>query len=75
MGRDWADLPLAGVEVLRLRVVQYDVVAAGISGDLAYIVGIEHTTASVGGAPPAPYSLRVTTILRRKGDESRSSGV
>jgi hypothetical protein len=29
---------------------EYEVVAAGVSGDLAYIVGIEHTTASVGGA-------------------------
>lgn len=43
-----------------------EVVAAESSGDLAYIVAIEHTTASVGGAPPAPYALRVTTILRRE---------
>ena len=46
-----------------------DVVGAGVSGDLAYIVGIEHTTASVAGAPPAPYSLRVTTIFRREEGE------
>ncbi len=39
---------------------EYEVVAAGVSGDLGYIAGIEHTTASVGGAPPATYSLRVT---------------
>ncbi len=44
----------------------YEVIAADASGDLAYIVGIEHTTASVDGAPPEPYSLRVTTILRRE---------
>jgi ketosteroid isomerase-like protein len=44
----------------------YEIVAAGVSGDLAYIAGVEHTTASVGGAPPAPHSLRVTTILRRE---------
>lgn len=44
----------------------YEVLAAGVSGDLAYIAGIEHTTASVGGAPQAPYALRVTTILRRE---------
>ncbi|HZC06354.1 MAG TPA: nuclear transport factor 2 family protein [Ktedonobacterales bacterium] len=44
----------------------YEVVAADVSGDLAYIVGIEHTTASIGGAPGAPYSLRVTTIFRRE---------
>ena len=29
-------------------------------------MGVEHTTASVGGAPPEPYSLRVTTIFRRE---------
>jgi ketosteroid isomerase-like protein len=45
---------------------KYEVVAADVSGDLAYIAGIEHTRASVGGAPAAPYSLRVTTILRRE---------
>ena len=47
----------------------YEVIAAGASGDLAYVVGNEHTTASVGGAAPAPYSLRVTTIFRRDGGE------
>lgn len=46
-----------------------DVIAADVSGDLAYIVGIEHTTASAGGAAPTPYSLRVTTIFRREGGE------
>ena len=45
---------------------QFEVVGAGVSGDLAYIVGVEHTTASVAGAPPTPYSLRVTTIFRRE---------
>ena len=45
----------------------YEVLAAGSSGDLGYVVGIERTIASVGGAPPAPYALRVTTILRREG--------
>lgn len=44
-----------------------DVIAAETSGDLAYVVAIEHTTVSMGGAPPAPYKLRVTTILRREG--------
>ena len=45
---------------------EYEVIAAGASGDLAYVVGIEHTTASVGGAAPGPYELRVTTIFRRE---------
>ncbi len=44
----------------------YEVVAADARGDLAYIAGIEHTTASVDGAPPQPYELRVTTIFRRE---------
>ncbi|KRE71759.1 YybH family protein [Arthrobacter sp. Soil762] len=47
----------------------YEVTAAGVSGDLAYVVGIEHTTASVGGADPLPYTLRVTTIFRREGGD------
>lgn len=44
----------------------YELIAADSSGDLAYIVGIEHTTASVAGAAPEAYSLRVTTIFRRE---------
>jgi ketosteroid isomerase-like protein len=48
---------------------EYEVIAAHASGDLAYIVGIEHTTASVRGAPPEPYALRVTTIFRREHGE------
>ena len=49
----------------------YEVLAAGVSDDLAYIVGIERTTASIGGQPPAEYSLRVTTILRQEAGEWR----
>jgi len=48
---------------------EYDVIAADASGDLAYIVGIERTTASIGGAPPQAYQLRVTTIFRRENGE------
>lgn len=44
----------------------YEVIAADASGDLGYIVGIEHTTCSVAGAAPDAYSLRVTTIFRRE---------
>ena len=50
---------------------RYEVIAAGASGDLGYVVGIEHTTASVGGAAPEAYELRVTTILRREDGEWR----
>lgn len=45
---------------------EIEVVAAGVSDDLAYLVAFEHTTASIGGAPPAPYTLRVTTIFRQE---------
>lgn len=48
---------------------EYEVIGAGASGNLAYIVGYEHTTASVGGAEPEAYDLRVTTVLRREGGE------
>lgn len=47
----------------------YEVTAADARGDLGYIVGTEHTTASVGGAPAEAYSLRVTTIFRREDGE------
>jgi ketosteroid isomerase-like protein len=49
---------------------RYEVIAAGASGDLGYIVGMEHTTVSIAGAPPPPepYVLRVTTIFRREND-------
>jgi ketosteroid isomerase-like protein len=45
---------------------EIEVVAAGASGDLAYLVAFEHTTASIGGDPAAPYALRVTSIFRRE---------
>jgi ketosteroid isomerase-like protein len=48
---------------------EIEVVAAGASRDLAYLVAFEQTTASIGGAPPVPYSLRVTTIFRREQGE------
>ncbi len=48
---------------------QNEVIAAGASGDLAYIVAFEHTTASIKGAPPEPYVLRVTTVFRREDGE------
>jgi ketosteroid isomerase-like protein len=48
---------------------EQDVIAAGASGDLAYIVAFEHTTASVNGSPSLPYTLRATTVFRREGSE------
>jgi ketosteroid isomerase-like protein len=52
---------------------ELDVMAAGVSGDLGYIVGSEHTTASVGGEAPAPYALRVTLIFRREDGEWKAA--
>jgi ketosteroid isomerase-like protein len=50
---------------------EYEVIAAGVSGDLAYIAGVEHTTAAVGDTAPQPYALRVTTVFRRENGEWR----
>ncbi len=48
---------------------EYEVLAADASGDLGYIVGIEHSSVSIGGAQPEAYELRVTTICRRENRE------
>ena len=45
---------------------ELDVTAAGVSGDLGYIVGAEHSSASVGGEQLALIALRVTLIFRRE---------
>lgn len=45
---------------------EVELVAAGASGDLAYTVAYEHTTASVEGRPPEAYTLRVTHVYRRE---------
>jgi ketosteroid isomerase-like protein len=50
---------------------RFDLVAAGVSGDLAYLVGFEHIANSVQGVPVEPYTLRVTHIFRREDGEWR----
>jgi ketosteroid isomerase-like protein len=40
-------------------------------GDFAYTVSIEHTVASLDGAPPRPTELRVTQIYRLEQDRWR----
>ena len=52
----WSDCTDQRVEIL----------AAGVSGDLAYTVELEHTSVSLDGAPVDPYTLRVTQIYRRE---------
>ena len=43
----------------------HDVVAADVSGDTAYTVGYEHTSASINGEPRT-YTLRATQVYRRE---------
>ena len=45
---------------------RFEVVAADISGDMAYLIGFEHIANSVLGDPVEPYALRVTHIFRRE---------
>jgi hypothetical protein len=45
----------------------YEVIAAGASGDLGYIVGMEHTTVGIDGVPPQPYTLRGHDHLPARG--------
>ena len=44
---------------------EYEVLAAESSGDLGYVVAIEHSVAASYGGEPEKYALRVTTIFRR----------
>jgi ketosteroid isomerase-like protein len=53
------------------RSYEVELVAAGASGDLAYTVAYEHTTASVEGRPPEAYTLRVTHVYRREDGDWR----
>jgi ketosteroid isomerase-like protein len=47
----------------------FELVAAGVSGDLAYTVGYERHTTSVDGGPVEPHTLRVTHVYRREDGE------
>ncbi len=48
---------------------RFELVAAGVSSDLAYTVGYEHTSVSMDGVPVEPYTLRVTHVYRRENGE------
>jgi ketosteroid isomerase-like protein len=48
---------------------RFELIAAGVSGDLAYTVGFEHSVVSRGDAEPAPNTLRVTHVYRREDGE------
>ncbi|XVV11223.1 YybH family protein [Actinoplanes sp. CA-131856] len=45
--------------------LEYEVIAAGVNGDLAYLVDIERITATANDTP-VTYALRATTIFRRE---------
>ena len=47
----------------------FELVAAGTSGDLAYTVGYERHSASIEGGPVKPHTLRVTHVYRRENGE------
>jgi len=61
---DWVASRFSNCESFRLEIV-----AAGVSEDLAYTLGYEHTSASMEGGPVRPYRLRVTHAYRREDGE------
>jgi ketosteroid isomerase-like protein len=48
------------------EVVEFDVVAAGLSGDLAYLVGYERAASSIEGGAAEDLSLRITQVYRHR---------
>jgi len=53
------------------RRFEVELVAAEVSGDLAYTVGFEHSEYSYDGGPVQPAVLRVTHVYRREDGEWR----
>ena len=51
------------------REYEFELLAAGVSGDLAYTVGFERATMSLDRGPVGPIVLRVTHIYRREDGE------
>jgi len=72
-GRGWGEIgpifDMLGKQFSDCLSYRNEIVAAEASGDLAYTVALEHTTASVNGGEPKPYVLRVTTIFRHEDGE------
>jgi ketosteroid isomerase-like protein len=70
--RGWAEVSQAFQRVASLysngTPVTFELLAAGVSGDLAYVVGYERGAASVGGGPVESVDLRVTQVYRREDD-------
>jgi len=53
------------------NVVEFDVVAAGVSGNLAYLVGYERAASSIEGGVAEDLGLRITQVYRRASGEWR----
>jgi ketosteroid isomerase-like protein len=53
-------------EFSAVRDYVWELLASGVSGDLAYTVAIEQYVASLRGEPPAQQQLRVTHIYRQE---------
>jgi ketosteroid isomerase-like protein len=49
--------------------VEFQVVAAGLSGDLAYLVGYERAVSSIQGGAAEDLGLRITHVYRREAGE------
>jgi ketosteroid isomerase-like protein len=48
---------------------RFDVVAAGVSGNLAYTVGYECSSVSARGGPVEPHTLRFADVYRHENGE------
>ena len=60
---------LAAAGFFRGGTVTIDLVGAHASGDLLVLVMVERQRAAVGGLPDQDWSLRVTQVYRRAGDD------
>lgn len=73
-GSGWADLEAIFRKVAAWfsdsAEYEFEVVAAGASGDLAYTVGYEHNRVKVDGEPRI-YTLRATHVYRRQDGQWR----
>lgn len=71
----WADVSQAIRRVASVysssKVVEFEVVAAGLSGDLAYLVGYERAASSIEGGAAEDLGLRITQVYRREASEWR----
>jgi ketosteroid isomerase-like protein len=71
-GRGWSQIePIfdaIGKQFSNCLSYENEIIAAEASGDLAYTVALEHTTASI-NSEPRSYVLRATTIFRREDGE------